>query len=121
MSANDVLEPTRSTAYYGYAPKSLDKTRPTYKGTWVFKDPNDATIMPRAPPRHSGRPVPISQKSPNNDNPASHQPGLFVVQIEWTDDEQGCYEKGAPRFYMLGNGKSDPKKNMDVNLLELGE
>jgi hypothetical protein len=121
MSAQNVLEPTKSTAYYGYSPKSLEKTRPTFKGTWVFKDLNGATSMPRAPPRHPGRPAPLSQKNSNNENIAPPQTGLFVIQVEWTDDEQGYYEKGTPKFFKLGNGKSAPKKNMDVNLLELGQ
>jgi hypothetical protein len=46
---------------------------------------------------------------------------MFVVQVDWTDDEEGRYEKGTPRFYRLEPGKGGPKKNMDVNLLELGE
>jgi hypothetical protein len=122
MSAENILEPTKSTAYCGYTPKLLDKTRPIFKGTWVFKDPHDVTSMPRAPPpRHSGRPTPLNHKNPNNDNIAPPQTNLFVIQVEWTDDEQGYCEKGTPKFFKLGNGKSAPKKNMDVNLLELGE
>jgi hypothetical protein len=46
---------------------------------------------------------------------------LFVVVIDWTDDETGMYEKGKPNFYKLEADKLGPNKNMDVNLLELGE
>jgi hypothetical protein len=121
MSVDSILEPIKSSAYYGHTPSSLDKTCPIFKGTWVFRDPNSATDPPRAPPRHVGRPVPLAQKILANDN--AHPPpiGLFVVQVEWTDDEEGNYEKGTPRFYKLDAGKNGPKKNMDVNLLELGE
>jgi hypothetical protein len=46
---------------------------------------------------------------------------LFVVQVDWTDDEDGLYEKTDTRFYKLEPGKMAPKMNMDINLLELGE
>jgi hypothetical protein len=44
-----------------------------------------------------------------------------VVQVDWTDDEEGLYEKTTTRFYRTEQGKSGPRKNMDINLLELGE
>jgi hypothetical protein len=46
---------------------------------------------------------------------------MIVVQLDWTDDEEGLYEKSAPRFYRLEPGMGGPRKNMDINLLELGE
>jgi hypothetical protein len=121
MSVNSILEPTKSSAYYGYTPSSLDNTRPIFKGTWVFRDPNSVNDPPRAPPRHAGRPVPLTQQTSTNENTPPPTKGLFVVQIDWTDDEEGKYEKSTPRFYKLDAGKNGPKKNMDINLLELGE
>jgi hypothetical protein len=44
-----------------------------------------------------------------------------VVQVDWTDDEEGLYEKTTTRFYRLEPGAKGPKKHMDINLLELGE
>jgi hypothetical protein len=121
MSQTDFLEPTKSAAYFGYTPESLDKTRPTFRGTWVFHDPDGAVSLPRPIPCHSGRPVPMSQKSTTNENVAPTPTCLYVIQVDWTDDEEGQYEKGAPRFYKLKPGKSGPTKNVDVNMLELGE
>lgn len=121
MSRDDVMEPTKSTAYYGYTPETLDKTRPTFRGTWVFQDPDRAVSLPRPAPRHAGRPMPLSQKNANNEDVAPFLACLYVIQVDWTDDEEGKYEKGVPRFYKLKPGKSGPTKNMDVNMLELGE
>lgn len=46
---------------------------------------------------------------------------LFVIELDWTEDEEDQYEKGAPRYFKLEAGKSGLKKHMEVNLLELGE
>lgn len=46
---------------------------------------------------------------------------LIVVQIDWTDDGEGAYDKTETKFYRLEPGKCAPKMNMDINLLELGE
>ncbi|KAH8731184.1 hypothetical protein GQ44DRAFT_699494 [Phaeosphaeriaceae sp. PMI808] len=109
MLANEILEPTKPGGYYGYIPASLDQTRPTLQGTWVFRDPNSTASLPR-----------FSQSATSN-NVSPPQVNLFVVQIDWTDDEDGKYEKSLPRFYRLETGRNGPKKNMDLNLLELGE
>ncbi|KAH7095379.1 hypothetical protein FB567DRAFT_29175 [Paraphoma chrysanthemicola] len=121
MASEDYLEPTKSAAYFGYIPETLKKTRPTFRGTWVFRDPNTGVSQSPAPIRHAGRPAPLNQKPVNNEKAAPSPISLFVVQVDWTDDEEGSYEKGAPRFYKLGPGKQGPTKNMDINLLELGE
>ena len=110
----------KSAGYFGHTPESLQDTRPMFQGTWVFSDPISAAVPAREPVRHSGRPQPFDQKQPNTDNVAP-QAGLIVIQVDWTDDEHGKYEKLAKRFYRLEHGKSGPGKNMDINLLELGE
>jgi hypothetical protein len=115
------LEPTKSALYFGHMPASLEKIRPTFRGTWVFRNPDSAVTQPRAPPRHPGRPVPRDNMSVKTENVSPIPTCLFVVVIDWTDDETGMYEKGTPRFYKLEAGKLGPNKNMDVNLLELGE
>jgi hypothetical protein len=117
----DFLETTKSAGYFGCMPASLKETRPTFRGTWVFRDPNSATPRPHAKPRHPGRPVPLNPVQPNKEDASQIPTSLFVIQVDWTDDEVGQYEKGTPRFYKLGPGKKGPNKNMDVNLLELGE
>ncbi len=71
------------------------------------------------PARNVGRPVPIQQAPKvTTVNPLS---SLFVVQIDWTDDGEGSYDKTETKFYKLDPGKSSPRKNMEVNLLDLGE
>jgi hypothetical protein len=120
MDRDDVFEPTRSGGYFGFQPKALKDTRPTFRGTWVFRDPNSAVSTAREAPRHSGRPAPIglSQvQEPTAPSPAS----LFVIELDWSEDEEGQYEKGTPRYFKLEAGKSGLKKNMELNLLELGE
>jgi hypothetical protein len=119
MAAKDFLEPTKSAGYFGHTPASLQDTRPTFRGTWVFQDPNSPVSQPRAPSRHAGRPAPL--KASKNEDITPPSTSLFVIQVDWTDDEEGLYEKGTPRFYKLEAGKHGPKKHMDINLLELGE
>lgn len=94
IRADDILEPTRPSSYCGIIPGSLDKTRPKLLGTWVFRDSSRA-----------------------NDTIEN----FMVVQVDWTEDEDGMYEKGQPRYYKLEPGQMGMKGNMDVNLLELGE
>jgi hypothetical protein len=104
-----------SGGYFGCVPASLSDTRPTLRGTWVFRDPNSAF------PRQSGRSVPHSNTSHDKDDVAIPLAASFIVQVDWTEDEEGQYEKGPPRFYKLEAGKGSPKRNMNVNMLELGE
>lgn len=96
-----------------------------FRGTWVFADPSTVTASPQATAiHHSGRPKPFNQKpvSTADSTPAPKvQSSLIVVQVDWTDDEEGLYEKTTTRFYRTEQGKSGPRKNMDINLLELGE
>jgi hypothetical protein len=115
------LEPTKSAAFFGYIPESLTKTRPIFRGTWVFRDPDSAVSFSRATPRHAGRPAPLSRNSTHKDDSAPAPSCLYVIQVDWTDDEEGQYEKGVPIFHKLKHGKQGPNKNLDVSMLELGE
>jgi len=83
----------------------------------VFYDPTNAA-QTRQPVRHSGRPAPLGPSSASSTAPSSSR---YVVQVDWTDNEDGTYEKTESRFYKLEDGKDRPNKNMDINLLELGE
>jgi hypothetical protein len=105
VSAKHLLEPTKSADYFGYTPETLKETRPVFRGTWVFDDPN----APRIPP--SRRPVSVPPPAP----------GLLVVQISWTDDEDGKYEKGAPHYYRLRDDQPGPFQHIDVKLMEMVE
>jgi hypothetical protein len=71
------------------------------------------------PARNVGRPTPLQQALPTA--VASAPNGLIVVQIDWTDDGEGSYDKTETKFYRLDPGTYAPKMNMDINLLELGE
>lgn len=121
MNADHLLEPTKSADYFGLTPDTLKDTRPIFKATWVFKDPNAPGII-SAPvrERHPGRPG--TQEQPKAQI-AKAQPlaSLIVVQVDWTDDEEGLLEMGQPNYYRLQSGHSGPKENMDLKLLELGE
>ncbi|KAF1915204.1 hypothetical protein BDU57DRAFT_265645 [Ampelomyces quisqualis] len=122
MTKTKILEPTRSATYFGHMPSSLETTQPTFHGTWVFRDPNSADGVPHAAPtRHAGRPVPLNQLPVNSATARAPEKIIYVVQIDWTDDEEGEYEKGAPRYYRLETGEKGLQEHMDVNLLELGE
>ncbi|KAI4616063.1 hypothetical protein J4E83_006733 [Alternaria metachromatica] len=123
-TANEFLEPTKSSAYFGYTPKSLQGTRPMFRGTWVFTDPSSIVAPPREPVavRHAGRPKAPPQAPASTTTPSvAPQSELIVVQVDWTDDEEGLYEKTTTRYYKIDQGRKTPKKNMDINLLELGE
>jgi hypothetical protein len=122
MTKTKILEPTRSATYFGHMPSSLEETQPTFRGTWVFRDPNSADGDSRAAAaRHAGRPLPLIQPSANSATARTPEKNIYVVQIDWTDDEENGYEKGAPRYYKLEAGEKGLKEHMDVNLLELGE
>jgi hypothetical protein len=45
----------------------------------------------------------------------------YVVQIDWTEDEDGMYERGAPRYYKLKEGSLSPEEKLDINMLELAD
>lgn len=121
---DEFLEPTKSSAYFGSVPKLLPETRPMFRGTWIFTDPNSFVAPPREPVavHHSGRPkAPLQAPASTTAPPTAPQSDLVVVQVDWTDDEEGLYEKTTTRFYKLEPGFKAPRKNMDINLLELGE
>ncbi|KAI4604780.1 hypothetical protein J4E80_010936 [Alternaria sp. BMP 0032] len=123
-TSDEFLEPTKSSAYFGYTPKSLQGTRPMFRGTWVFTDPSSVVAPPREPVavRHAGRPkAPPQAPASTTTSSVAPQSELIVVQVDWTDDEEGLYEKTTTRFYKIDQGRKTPKKNMDINLLELGE
>ncbi|KAF2034863.1 hypothetical protein EK21DRAFT_55491 [Setomelanomma holmii] len=121
MASTDFLNPIKSAEYFGYTPKFLKDTRPIFRGSWVFRDPDSRIVEAQAPVRHAGRPTPLNQTYVTNEKVPSPPSSMFVIQVDWTEDEEGHYEKGTPRFYKLGAGKTGPTKNIDVNLLELGE
>lgn len=97
MDENRLLEPIKPLG--GVATSSLQGTKPTFRGTWVLKDPN----------------LPIRQTSKLQSS------SIIVVQVDWTEDEDGEYEKMATNFYMLEQSLHVPKENMDLKLLELAE
>ncbi|OSS49695.1 hypothetical protein B5807_06148 [Epicoccum nigrum] len=99
IAADDLLEPTKAGDYWGTKSSSLEDTIPSLRGIWIFRDPNDVQAQPRLLPACS----------------------RLVVQIDWTDDGKGSFEKTGTRFYKLDAGKGGPRINMDLNLLELGE
>ncbi|KAF2472162.1 uncharacterized protein BDR25DRAFT_313338 [Lindgomyces ingoldianus] len=100
MAAGDILVPAKIGG-----PSKLSETRPTFQGTWMLQDPN------------STRPV-----HPNaRDQRTASQPKTIVVQIDWTEDEEGMFEKMPLRFYHVKEGKIAPKEHLDINLMELGE
>lgn len=121
MDRDDVFEPTRSGGYFGFLPKVLQEIRPTFRGAWVFRDPNIAVSLPREAPRHSGRPVPMRPSPAAQETSASNPASFFLIELDWTEDEGDQYEKGTPRYFKFEAGKSGLTKNMEVNLLELGE
>lgn len=53
--------------------------------------------------------------------PTNLSTSLIVLQVDWIRDNEGVYEKSRPRFFRLEQGAKGPRKNMDINLLELGE
>jgi hypothetical protein len=122
MKADHILEPAKtSLGNSGFTPPTLKDTRPVLRGTWVLHDPNSPVAQKKkVPVRNPGRPTPNDTRSasvaPNA--PPCH---MIVVQIDWTEDEDGMYEKMPPVFYRLKPGNAAPIERMDINLLELGE
>lgn len=112
-----MLEPIKSAGYWGTNPSSLEQSRPLFRGTWIFRDPNNSMNMPTT--RNMGRPAPVQSKFPSTGS-VSNTCSL-VVQVDWTDDGEDSYDKTETRFYKLEPGRAGPKVNMDINLLELGE
>jgi hypothetical protein len=110
ISANHVLAPARPSDGFGTAPATLKETRPTFRGTWALHDPNNATSCDD--PR----------RRPENARPTTAKPlNLVVVQIDWTDDEEGILEKMPARFFRLKPGTAMPPDLSDVNLFELAD
>ena len=99
VASKDFLEPIKAAGYWGTKPSSLEETRPSFRGTWIFQDPNSD---------HSATALSASSI-------------LIVVQVDWTDDGEGSYDKTDTKFFKLDPGKGGPRMNMDVHLLELGE
>ncbi|KAI8941368.1 hypothetical protein NX059_002592 [Plenodomus lindquistii] len=121
VAAQDLLEPTQAGGFFGYMPKTLEAIQPMFRGTWVFRDPDSSASKPvAAPVRHAGRPA-VGQQPVSGPAAVAPPSSLFVVQIDWIDDENGEYEKLEPQFYKLAPGKMAPKVNMEIILLELGE
>ncbi|KAF2706849.1 hypothetical protein K504DRAFT_385688 [Pleomassaria siparia CBS 279.74] len=121
MKSNQLLEPTKTSGggLLGFTPSTLEQTRPTFRGTWVLHNPDSASAEDMRPfPRHPGRHTPNDSKGTA---PKLAPPNLIVVQIDWTEDESGLFEKMSPMFYKLKPGISSPSERMDFNLLELGE
>lgn len=108
----------KSAGYWGTMPVSLEKARPSLRGSWIFRDPNSTQKQPLPPARNVGRPAPMQQAPTETVNtPAS----LIIIQIDWTDDGEGSYDKTETSFYRLEPGKFGAKVNIELNLLELGE
>lgn len=121
ITTEGLLEPIKSGGLFGNLPPTLEQTVPVFRGTWVFRDPNVSISQPAAAPlRHAGRPALAQHQVPHPVAPAPAT-SLFVVQVDWTDDEKGLYEKTDMRFYRLAPGKTGPNVNMDINLLGLAE
>jgi hypothetical protein len=105
MTSDHLLEPTHpAQAFFGSIPSSLKETRPTFRATFIIEDPNQ---LVRASSSTAFR------------NPQSGPQNFILIQIDWTEDEFGEYEKMAPRYFKLKN--ESPKENLDINLIELAE
>jgi hypothetical protein len=66
----------------------------------------------------AARQLATSQEDPASTNTKS-SPVFIVVKIDWTDDEDGLYEKGTPEYYQLQPGQPGPNEHMDLKLFEL--
>lgn len=119
MRANELLEPTTSAGYYGSPPSALEQTRPVYRGTWVFSDPNKSTPLSTPAARQ------LVQRGPQQQKPVTPSPkpppiSCIVVQVDFTHDEDAEPEMIGQRYYMLEPDMMSAQSHMDVNLLELG-
>lgn len=120
VAANDFLEPVKSAGHWGTMPDNLEQTCPSFRGTWIFQDPSSPVQQSQAPSRSLDRRVPLKQL-PSKDTLVNVPSSLIVVQVDWTDDGEGSYDKTDSRFYKLDPGKGGAKVNMEIHLLELGE
>ncbi|KAF1956384.1 hypothetical protein CC80DRAFT_593832 [Byssothecium circinans] len=120
IAADQFLKPVKSAGWFGYTPRTLSDVRPIFRGTWIFRDPNAPRwVEPVVDARNAGRPTP---REPENQGPKlSPNASLMAVQIEWTEDEDGLYEKMEPRYFQLKPGETTPKEHLDIKLLELGD
>lgn len=124
MNAEHFLEPSKARGgFHGSRAKSLKQTRPTFKACYVVEDPNyPVRRNPQPVLRNPGRPLARGAKNQTvNDDAKPESVSHIVIQIEWTEDEEGYYEKMAPTYYRLKPGIQAPLEKMDVNLLELTE
>ena len=123
MRAHTLLEPIKtSCGLLGFMPSTLKETRPTFQGTWVLQDPNSPVTGNKKSSVHSHKSPAINESRSGTVDAAitSSRHSLVVVQIDWTEDEEGVYEKMPPRFYKLKSGRMNPSNRMDIKLLELG-
>ncbi|ORY13515.1 hypothetical protein BCR34DRAFT_480841 [Clohesyomyces aquaticus] len=88
MAAHDVLEPARPGGPYGFGLAP--------------------SSLPETRPTLQGTWV---LQDPNN------RQVNVVVQINWTEDEEGAYEKMPIMYFRI---KDRPSENLDINLMELG-
>ncbi|KAF2019000.1 hypothetical protein BU24DRAFT_326190, partial [Aaosphaeria arxii CBS 175.79] len=110
-SSKDLLEPVKSiSSPFGTQPEALEDIRPVFRGTWYIVDPNEGPPRPAAA-RNTG----------NKTTQKPAVPKLVVVRIEWSEDEDGEYEKMTPCYYQIKDGATEPQEHMDINLFELGQ
>lgn len=91
MKADDLLEPARPDDY-GPLPDSLTATRPTFRATYILRDPNN----------------------PNDRI-------VVQIDWREDPEQEGEYEVMAEKFSRLPKGAGEPQRNMDISLLELAE
>ncbi|KAH7130642.1 hypothetical protein B0J11DRAFT_602983 [Dendryphion nanum] len=139
MDADFLMEPVKlfSTSSARLA-SSLKEVAPSFRGTWAIKDPDSLSSQnikfpPSTPPRNPGRPMPRDTRDTRRPNPSNSglpvsnntDPAqiikLIIVEIDWTRDENGNYEKMPPKFSRLKPGQRAPSDHMDINLMELGK
>ncbi|KAF2746488.1 hypothetical protein M011DRAFT_85036 [Sporormia fimetaria CBS 119925] len=110
MRSDALLEPVKpGDSVFGIVPHSLQETPPTFRASFVLEDPDR-----RVPETF------VLRKNPPQTQKRTGQAHHIVVQVHWTPDEDGHFEKLPPHFYRLGIGQG-PKQNINVTLLELSE